>query len=75
MRRCDRLVFAFVIKKETYEVNISTVRSVSGFSIDVLKFGPFSTENHCPFLDDQGSVNTTGRKTTVLPLDDELTLS
>lgn len=33
-----------------YDVSISTVRSVSGFAVDVLKFGPLFTVNHCPFL-------------------------
>ena len=34
----------------TYEVNMSTVRSVSGLLVDVLKLGPLSTVNHWPFL-------------------------
>ena len=36
----------------TYEVNISTVRSVSGFAVEVLKLGPLLTVNHWPFLYD-----------------------
>lgn len=38
-------------QKATYDVNISVVRSVSGLATDVLKFGPFCTVNHCPFLE------------------------
>lgn len=34
-----------------YEVSMSTVRSVSGLAVDVLKLTPFCTVNHCPFLD------------------------
>jgi hypothetical protein len=33
-------------KRHTYDVSISTVRSVSGFAVEVLKFGPFLTVNH-----------------------------
>lgn len=33
-------------KSRTYDVSISTVRSVSGFAVEVLKFGPFWTVNH-----------------------------
>lgn len=29
---------------------MSAVRSVSGLAIEVLKFDPFRTVNHCPFL-------------------------
>lgn len=34
----------------TDDTSMSAVRSVSSFSIEVLKFGPFVTVNHCPFL-------------------------
>ena len=34
----------------THEVNISTVRSVSGLAVDVLKLAPLLTVNHWPFL-------------------------
>jgi hypothetical protein len=37
-------------RKGTNDVNISTVRSVSGFAVEVLKFGPLWTVNHWPFL-------------------------
>ena len=37
---------------EIHDVNMSTVRSVSGFAVDVLKLGPLCTVNHCVFLDD-----------------------
>lgn len=33
-------------KRRTHDVSISTVRSVSGFAVEVLKFGPFWTVNH-----------------------------
>lgn len=38
-------------KMETHEVNMSTVRSVSGFAVDVLKLGPLCTVNHWTFLE------------------------
>lgn len=43
-------------KKKAYEVSISTVRSVSGFAMDVLKLGPLCTVNHCDFLNEQGGM-------------------
>ena len=33
-----------------YLVSMSTVRSVSGFAMEVLKLEPFETVNHWPFL-------------------------
>ena len=33
-------------RRHAYDVSISTVRSVSGFAVEVLKFGPFRTVNH-----------------------------
>lgn len=32
--------------KYTHDASISAVKSVSGFTVDVLKFVPFSTVNH-----------------------------
>ena len=37
--RCQIIVDNFV-EVDTDDVNMSTVRSVSGFAVDVLKFGP-----------------------------------
>ena len=34
----------------TDDAIISAVRSVSGLAIEVLKFDPLCTVNHCPFL-------------------------
>jgi hypothetical protein len=34
----------------THDASISAVKSVSGFSVDVLNFGPFFTVNHMSFL-------------------------
>ena len=39
-----------VIRGCTDDAIISAVRSVSGLAIDVLKFDPLFTVNHCPFL-------------------------
>lgn len=62
--------------KSAYEVIISTVRSVSGFAMDVLKLGPLCTVNHCPFLNERGTCSAYHRVEKVkLPLDDEFTLS
>jgi hypothetical protein len=43
-------------KMETYDVNMSTVRSVSGFVVDVLNLGPLCTVNHWIFLEDVNRV-------------------
>lgn len=59
-------------------MSISTVRSVSGFAMDVLKLGPLCTENHCPFLSDREITRYTvcHRVDKVrVPLSDEFTLS
>lgn len=37
---------------------MSTVRSVSGFAVDVLKLGPLYTMNHCPFLIHSSELNS-----------------
>ena len=34
----------------TYEVSMSTVKSVSGLVVDMLKLEPLLTVNHWPFL-------------------------
>jgi len=34
----------------TDDAIMSAVRSVSGLAMDVLKFDPLCTVNHCPFL-------------------------
>jgi len=39
-----------IIQGYTYDAIISAVRSVSGLTINVLKFDPLCTVNHCPFL-------------------------
>ena len=43
---------------EIHDVNMSTVRSVSGFAVDVLKLGPLCTVNHCTFLGDVNRVDS-----------------
>ena len=40
-----------------YLVSMSTVRSVSGFAMEVLKLDPFETVNHWPFLMEHKQVN------------------
>ena len=59
---------------ETHDVNMSTVRSVSGLAVDVLKLGPLCTVNHCIFL---GDVNmwTSELLELIIPLNDELAFS
>lgn len=39
-----------ISRQSTHDVNISTVKSVSGFAVEVLKLEPFLTVNHWPFL-------------------------
>lgn len=39
-----------IIQGCTDDAIISAVRSVSGLTINVLKFDPLCTVNHCPFL-------------------------
>ena len=39
-----------MIQGYTDDAIISAVRSVSGLAMDVLKFDPLCTVNHCPFL-------------------------
>ena len=39
-----------VIQGYTDDAIMSAVRSVSGLAIEVLKFDPLCTVNHCPFL-------------------------
>jgi hypothetical protein len=58
---------------ETHDVNMSTVRSVSGFAVDVLKLGPLFTVNHCIFLEVVYKIKLFSE--LIIPLNDKLAFS